>query len=62
MIGIKEGLAPYDGPHSTTGVGYDCVVGQRVIVHDNWGSTETNVRINWSYIDFMFSCSIKKPW
>lgn len=62
MIGVKKGLAPYNSPHSTTGVGYDCVVGQRVIVHDNWGSTETDVRINWSYIDFMFSCSIKKPW
>ena len=50
----------YGSGHMTTGVGYSCSSGNKVIVHDNH-STEA-VYQSWADVDFMFSCTIRIPW
>ena len=62
LIGIPvSGNSPYSEPHMTTGIGYDCVIGARVIVQDNHHGT-TNIYLNWIAVDFMFSFSVSNPW
>ena len=50
----------YGGGHMTTGVGYSCSYGNKVIVHDNHSTSA--VYQSWSDVDYMFSCSIRIPW
>ena len=50
----------YGGGHMTTGVGYSCSSGNKVLVHDN--HSRVAVYQNWSDVDYMFSCTIRIPW
>jgi hypothetical protein len=50
----------YGSGHMTTGVGYTCSSGNKVIVHDNHSTAA--VYQSWNDVDFMFSCAIRIPW
>lgn len=50
----------YGSGHMTTGVGYSCSTGDKVIVHDNHSAAA--VYQSWADVDFMFSCTIRIPW